>query len=102
MGPFTIGHDHDGLDDGKSFRFTFRANEPARIVVRNRSGAQLKLEAYEIDDSDSGSPYVYEHTQRVEGTSNPELKWRPDRTAKWDVGVSNNSDFDAEIDLFKN
>jgi hypothetical protein len=49
MGPFSLSPPNENQH---SFTFTFRANEPARILVRNRTGSKLVLS---IDESDPES-----------------------------------------------
>jgi hypothetical protein len=98
LGPYTLPP--YGTEDKflAFFTFKFRGGEPARIVVRNKSGAQLKLEACDIDEESQECG----ETQAVEGTSDLQLKWRPKATAKFSITVTNLSEDDAQFDIFKN
>jgi hypothetical protein len=77
------------------FTFTFRADEPARIVVRNKSGAKLQLRVWESEED-------WQTSEPIVGTSNLQWRGRPDHTAKFVVEVANWNNGNAEFDIFKN
>jgi hypothetical protein len=105
MGPYTLDVPDDctpgQTGSFMSFEFKFRGGEPARVLVRNKSGAQLGLWCGQFDEGNPGL-FVNATSKEVKGTSDLELKWRPQKTTTWAVTVSNSSDVKAEFDLFKN
>jgi hypothetical protein len=96
MGPFTLeaygspGYPHD-------FTFTFRANEPARVLVKNNSGRDLHLIIWTEVECE-GTRFLCD----INGTSNLQFKWRPDATRKFHVVVENHDEEEAEFEIFKN
>jgi hypothetical protein len=98
IGPFTLGP--IGYDNSKYFTFTFRANEPARVLVRNRSGFKLRLRVWESGEDDDGTRW--QTSDPLDGASNLEWRGRPDHTAKFAVEVSNWHTGNIEFDIFKN
>jgi hypothetical protein len=106
MGPFTL--QPAGHDDYKSVSFRFRANQPARILVRNKSGSNLNLHIYATGAYDGAN---VSDVCEIDGTSDLEWKWRAKyvdgqgRDGDWlhfDVDVENRGDTAAEFELFKN
>jgi hypothetical protein len=106
LGPFTLPR--GGLYPEHTFSFRFRANQPAHVLVRNRSGGTLYLEITAGSDypdkdlEDNGDDELV--VGRIEATSNPilEFKWIPKVTYLFTVKVVSYSAEPVEFDLFKN
>jgi hypothetical protein len=114
MGPFTLQATNlPGEGATKGFAFKFRGNQPARVLVRNKSRSKLFMQIFAGEDAEGnyypgkdlrirdgdGIPVVVEG---LEGTSNLEWKWRPEVTWNFGVWVGNLSKEQAEFEIFKN
>jgi hypothetical protein len=98
MGPFTV----KGSYPHQPFTFRFRANQPAHILVRNKSGVKLRLSIAELDDGPESN--LVDTICEIEGTSNLEWRWTPTASHRFaiDVAWPILDDGEGEFDLFKN
>jgi hypothetical protein len=116
MGPFTIPPSPSDYYQ-KSWTFTFRGGEPARVLVRNLSHTSLNLsvcrQIYPDDTALTGEEadkFMRERpdlVQEITGTGDLEVRWRPQETGKFFITVSNMEDEEqggkeAQLELFKN
>jgi hypothetical protein len=98
MGPFTVKLSYPH----QPFTFRFRANQPAHILVRNKSGVKLHLSIVEWDDGPSGE--VVDEICEIEGTSNLEWRWTPTASHRFAVDIAwpTLDSGEGEFEIFKN